>query len=202
MKTHIAFIALIIAWGLAAAAAGAFHALSLVPPLAGPLAIAFATVAFTVGVLKVPFLRGGMGALGLRRILAVHVGRFIGYYFIFLAARGRLPVEFAQRAGWGDVAAAVGALVLLLLAPGRLFRPLFVAWNWIGIADLLVAVGTAGWLGSTRPGSMAELAALPLALIPLWLVPMLIASHVFLLCARDLQAARGTGPRGPITPAL
>lgn len=175
------FVALIGSWGLAAGVAGAFHALARVPPQVTPFIIAGATAAFTAGVLRAGWLNEGMRSLGPRGILAAHLARFIGLYFIWLHSQGRLPGEFAERAGWGDVVAAAWAAVLLLLPGAGASRLALRAWNWVGLADLGVAVGTATWLSNTRPGSMAELAALPLALIPLWLVPMLIASHIYLL---------------------
>ncbi len=177
------FLALVASWGIAAGVAGSFHAMARVPPQAVPLVIAGATAAFTAGVLRPGSLREGMDSLGPRGILAAHLARFVGLYFIWLHARGRLPAEFAERAGWGDVVAASGAAVLLHLLGTRGFPLALRAWNWIGLADLVVAVGTATWLSNTRPGSMAELAALPLALIPLWIVPMLVASHIYLLRA-------------------
>ena len=180
----VRFASLVGTWGVAAAAAGALHALARVPPQLAPLIIAGATIAFTVGVLGNGWVNEGMRSLGLRGILAVHTLRFVGFYFLWLYSQGRLPREFAERAGWGDVVAAAGASLLLVLPRGRGFgRALFV-WNVVGLADLFLAVGTAGWLSTTRTGSMAEIAAFPLALIPLWLVPMLIASHVFLLRRR------------------
>lgn len=179
------FVALVAAWGVGAGVAGAFHALARVPPLLTPLMIAGMTAAFTAGVLRKGWLNAGMRSLGSRGILAVHLARFVGFYFVWLQAQGRLPREFAERAGWGDVVAAAAALILLLLPRGRWFRRALPAWNWFGLADLLIAVGTATWLSSSRPGSMAEITALPLALIPLWLVPLLMASHIYLMRAGD-----------------
>jgi hypothetical protein len=184
MAPNARFMVLVAAWGAAASVAGAPHALARVPPQAVPFAIAGATAAFTVGILGTGWLNAGMRSLGLRGILAVHLTRFIGLYFLWLHAQGRLPREFAERAGWGDVVAASGAAILLLLPRVRGFREAVLAWNVVGLADLVLAVATATWLNITRPGSMAEIATLPLALIPLWLVPMLVASHVFLMRAK------------------
>ncbi|MEO5959525.1 MAG: hypothetical protein ABIR80_10435, partial [Opitutaceae bacterium] len=104
-------------------------------------------------------------------------------YFLWLHTQGRLPAEFAHRAGWGDIVAAAGALALLGVRERERpwFRRALVTWNIFGAADLLMAVGTGGWLNTVRPGSMIELASLPLTLVPLFLVPVMLASHVFLL---------------------
>jgi hypothetical protein len=178
------FVALVGVWGVLAAAAGALHALARIPPQLTPCIIGVATLAFTAGVLGKGSMAEGMRSLGLRGILALHTIRFIGFYFLWLLAQGRLPREFAERAGWGDVVAAAGAAVLLVVPRGRGFGHALAAFNIVGLADLILAVGTAGWLSATRPGSMAEIAAFPLALIPLWLVPILVASHIYLLRRR------------------
>jgi hypothetical protein len=168
-------------WGITAAVAGAFHVLKRLPPLGGLITIAAATVAFSIAVLREGWLRDALRSIGVRRIVAFHIGRFIGFSFIWLQMKGSLPAEFAERAGWGDVVTAAGALVLIFFPDGPAFRRMLVAWNVFGLLDLIVAVGTAAWLSATRPGSMIEITGLPLALIPLWLVPMLMASHFFLL---------------------
>lgn len=187
---------LLLLWGLAAAAAGAFHLLPHLPPAAAPLLIGGLTVGFSVALARVGWLRSAAGALGIRTILAVHLGRFVGFYFLWLHAQGRLPVEFAERAGWGDIVAAAGALALLVWPEGPGFRRALLWWNFIGAADLLVAVGTAGWLTFTRPGSMTEIAGLPLALIPLWAVPVLLSSHIYLV--RQPRCSRDAAEPGPL----
>ena len=182
MKTPLLrLLALLAAWGLAATLAGAFHLFVHLPPVTVQLLVAVLGVGFSVSVARVGWLRDATARISLRVILAFHLVRFIGFYFLWLHAQGRLPVEFAQRAGWGDVAAAFGALALLFWPEGRGFWRVLIAWNILGAADLFLAVGMAGWLNTTRPGSMIEFAALPLTLIPLFAVPVLLASHVHLL---------------------
>ena len=182
MKTPLLrLLVLLAAWGLAATLAGAFHLFAHLPPVTVQLLVAALSIGFSVSVARVGWLRDATVRIGVRVILTFHLVRFIGFYFLWLHAQGRLPVEFAQRAGWGDVAATFGALVLLFWPEGNGFRRALIAWNILGAADLFLAVGTAGWLNTTRPGSMIELASLPLTLVPLWVVPMLLASHVYLL---------------------
>ena len=174
-------ILLLLLWGAAAVLAGALKMLGHLPSPAVPLLVASLTVGFSVGLVRIAWLRDAAAGVGVRAILAVHLVRFLGFYFLWLHAQGRLPVEFAQRAGWGDIAAAGGALVLLFCPEGKGFGRLVFWWNIIGAADLLVAVGTGGWLNLTRPGSMIELAMLPLTLVPLWVVPVLLSSHIYLV---------------------
>jgi len=182
MKTSSQRLVLLLAlWGLAAGAAGFGHLLQHLPPAAAQVSIAGLTVGFSLALARLGWLQEAAAVLDVRAILAAHLFRFVGIYFLWLHAQGRLPAEFAERAGWGDIAAATGALGLLFCPEGRGFRRVLFWWNLFGAADLVVAVGTAAWLTITRPGSMIEITQLPLVLIPLWAVPVILSSHLYLL---------------------
>ena len=174
-------LVLLLVWGSAAALAGSWHLLAQLPAPVVPLIIAGLMGGFSLALARVAWMQEAVGALGVRTIVAAHLIRFVGVYFLWLQTQGRLPAEFAQRAGWGDIVAAVGALALLFWPEGNGFVRAFFWWNLFGAADLLLAVGTGGWLNLTRPGSMIELSGLPLTLVPLWLVPVLLNSHIYLL---------------------
>jgi hypothetical protein len=175
------FLVIVGAWGLASAAAGASHILTRIPPPVMPLIVFGSAGALVAGLPRGRWVGAALGALGPRGILAVNLGRFVGVAFLWESAQGRLPEVFAERAGWGDIAAAAGALALLFWPDGPGFRRALVAWNVFGLLDLLVAVGTAASLAFARPGSMYAMTALPFCLIPFWIVPLLLAMHVFLL---------------------
>lgn len=168
-------------WGLAAAAAGAVHLLARLPAPLVPLLIAGLVVGLNLILWRTEWLTPAVQSLGLRALLCCHLFRFVGFYFIWLQTQGRLPAEFAERAGWGDVVAAAGALGLLFWPPGPVFRRALGIWNWLGMIDLFVAVGTATWLNLTRPGAMGEIGNFPLVLVPLWAVPLLMTSHLVLM---------------------
>jgi hypothetical protein len=188
---------IVVLWGAAACVAGAYHLLAHLP--APGVLIAVMTAAFYLSVLRVPWLGEAFRSLGLRGILVFHLGRFLGFYFLWLHAQGRLPAEFAFRAGWGDVVAAGGALALLFpWQDGPPFRRALAVWNWIGLLDLVVAVGTASWLSVTRPGSMLELSVLPLTLVPLYLVPLLVTSHLLLMRPDRVMASARRSPSGAL----
>jgi hypothetical protein len=179
MKSSVRrLVVLLLFWGLAAAVAGSVGLIAHLPSLVVPLSVLGMSVALSVALGRVRWLQDAIASIGVRTLLAAHLVRFIGAYFIWLYAQGRLPQEFAMRAGWGDIVAAAGAALLLAWPRSPSFRPALLIWNVIAMLDLFVAVGTAGWLNVTRPGSMAEIANLPLALVPLFFVPVLMASHV------------------------
>jgi len=178
MKTSpLPLLLLLALWGAAVTAAGSVHLLAHLPPFMLPVLVACLTAAFGRAVTRRGAVREALAGLSLRQILAANVLRFIGFYFLWLNLQGRLPKEFADRAGWGDIVAAAGALLLLFLPDGPFFRRALRVWNLLGLADLIVAVGTAGWLNITRPGSMIQVFGLPLVLVPLWLVPIYLIGH-------------------------
>src|SRR6266571_2768430 len=105
-------------------------------PFPGPQLIFLALFAATlVAATSVPALRAWVDARPLRTLIGINALRFIGITFLVLAARGQIAPVFAARAGWGDIATAVLALVLLAAGEPRtpLHRGLAHAWNAFGL---------------------------------------------------------------------
>ena len=181
---------LVIAWlALALVAGGTGFLVRL--PFPGPQLIFLGLFAATlVAVTVVPALRAWVDALPLRTLIGINAFRFVGITFLVLAARGEIDPVFAARAGWGDIATA--ALALILVAAGEprtpLRRGLTHTWNALGFLDLVVAVATATavTLQGSTPG-VAPVLYLPLVLIPTFVVPVFLASHVIIF--RRLRAA-------------
>lgn len=160
------------------------------PPGALPLPIAAAVsapvIAFLLALRLSRRFRQLVLSIDLRLTVGIQAWRFAGFGFLALYAYGVLPGMFALPAGIGDIAIGVTA-PWLLLALGR--RPrfaisrTFVAWNLLGVLDLVVAVCT-GVLGSVLalgvPGelTMRPMAELPLVLIPGFLVPVFVMLHL------------------------
>ena len=180
MKTPLGRLSfLLLGWALAVSVAGRFQFLLFLPPWAVPILVAGLTIGLTR--LLDGWLQPAVAELGVRRIVAVHLIRFVGAAFLWMQLQGRLPAEFAHRAGWGDIASAIGAGILLLWPAGRTFNRLLFAWNIFGALDLVVAMGTAGWFNVTQPGSMIEVSRFPLTLVPLFGVPVLLSTHWIML---------------------
>lgn len=173
--------ALLLAWFLAAVAFTASGQLArLRPPAPQLILLALTGAAIIAGATWSP-LRRWLAGVNLRQIVALHLTRFVGIYFLVLYGRGELPYAFAVLGGWGDIVVAAGALAIVLLVRDLLAsRGVVMVWNLIGLADILFVVATAARLAMTEPASMQRLLVLPLGLLPTFLVPLIIASHILL----------------------
>jgi hypothetical protein len=175
-------------------AGGAFVRPAGAPPLPILVGVTAPLVAFVAALWVVPGFRAFVLAADLPLITAIQGWRAGGLAFVALYAHGVLPGYFAWPAGLGDIAIGVTApWVMRGLIVRRSFAasPLFVVWNLLGIADLVVAVSMGG-LGSVLAAgagaiTTAPMAQLPLVLIPGYLVPLFIMLHVTAL----LQARAG-----------
>ena len=124
-------------------------------------------------------VRSWVDALPLRALIALHLCRFVGFYFLLLGNDGRLPRAFAFPASIGDIAVAFGALALVSSKLVR-SRWLVLAWNVVGLADIIAVVFNALRCGLRDWQSMAALRELPLGMLPTFFVPLILASHILL----------------------
>lgn len=171
-----------LAWLVVALALGGSGRLTQLHPPVPQLVLLGLTVALVVAGATLPGFRHWLAGLRLRQIVAFHLLRFVGIYFLILYSRGELPYAFAVPGGWGDIAVATGALILVFFVPDlATHRTSLLAWNLLGFADILFVVFTASRLALADPSSMEALLRLPLSLLPTFLVPLIIASHIYLL---------------------
>jgi hypothetical protein len=186
---------LISGWFLLSLVSSAWH-LYLNPAHRIGLAVAVAAVApiaiFSLWFASSVRFRQFALALDPRVLTWLQSWRILGVVFVILAAYGVLPALFALPAGYGDISIGVTAplVALWLAAPRR--RLGFIAWQVLGIADLVLAVGLGATAGLIRPESipMAAMTVLPLSLIPTFLVPLFLIIHVICIAqARSWQAA-------------
>lgn len=174
-------IAVLLAWFAAALLVGKSGLMThLQPPMPQALLLLLTAAVLTAS-WAVPSIKAWVGLLSFETLVAVHLTRFVGVYFLVLLGQGRLPRAFAIPCGWGDIAVAVGALGLLVFARPLATRRRFVStWNALGLLDILFVVVTAGRLARVDPLSMSELLRLPLSLLPTFVVPLVIASHAII----------------------
>jgi hypothetical protein len=109
-----------------------------------------------------------------RAIATLHSFRFFGLVFILPGVVGNLPASFAAFAAYWDL--ATGVLAMLALLTVRI-RPLFwafvVAFNLVGIVDILLDYYHATLVG--LPALAGQLSAA--YAIPILYVPVLMITH-------------------------
>jgi hypothetical protein len=173
------FLWVLVLWFLAACAAGVTGRVAMLHPPLPQVIIALLTAALiAAGVANAGF-REWLAEVNLRPIVALHVTRFVGFAFLEYAKRGLLPREFAVPAGWGDILVATVAINIVMFLPRPASKPwLLLAWNALGLADILNVVFTAARLAMADPASMRALMQFPMSVVPTFLVPLIIASHV------------------------
>lgn len=184
---------LVVAWSVRVDDPGSLTAIWILLSWGIPIAAMVAWFRFS------PRLRAALATrAGLWRLAAVETGRTIGVVFLFLHHRGDLPGLFAYPAAWGDVligvTAPAAAWVVFshfdeLVQAGSRWRRLFVAWNVVGIADMVMALGLGvahfpgvlQLVGGTPDTTM--FAQFPMALFPAFLVASATAGHFIMLDA-------------------
>ena len=134
-----------------------------------------------------PLLRTQARGDALRPLLLLHSFRFIGLAFLVKGVVApELPAAFAMPAAYGDLIAALLALVALAALRSGVGIPLVWAFNLWGTADLLYAFyqGNASGL---QPGMLQAT-----YFIRTFIVPLLLITHVLvflILVRRDSVAA-------------
>jgi hypothetical protein len=207
---RILLAALLTAWFVLVVLLGATLALDYrvgvgAPGLGAATALPVALICFAF--FAAPTVRAALFAIPLPVLVAANAARVLGVLFILLYAANRLPAPFAPAAGWGDVFVGLTAPPVAWLAwrYGARTRGLVLAWNLVGLVDLVDAIG----LGATSsPGPLqiftvspdsSLMTTLPWILIPCFLVPSFLALHIAIfyrlsgasasaLVARDRQA--------------
>lgn len=182
MKSYGKLVAgFVAAWFVFALTASAYHLFKNPNRIGVAVAIAATVpiVVFLVWVAASKEFRQFTLSLNPRVLAFIQSWRVLGAVFVLLEAQHVLPAVFALPAGYGDMAIGFTApLVALWLAVPR-HRAGFIAWQSLGILDLVTAVGlgvTAGLLDPSGP-PMVPLTVLPLSLIPTFGVPLFLILH-------------------------
>jgi hypothetical protein len=158
----------------------AFH-----PPIPLGLAVTLPILIFVLWYAVSPGFREFVLSLNPHNLTLVQTWRIGGMTFVVLYAYGILPGIFALPAGWGDFAIGITApFVAIYLAGNAERKASFIAWQLLGVLDLINAV-TLGVLASPAPvgilghGVTTEaMTVLPLSMIPTFAVPLLLILHI------------------------
>lgn len=122
-------------------------------------------------------------------LIGIQIYRILGIVFLTLYAQRLLPAEFALPAGYGDIAVGVAALPVAIwyAKHGPYARELAIAWNFMGIADLIIALTTGFFTSPSIIQIFAHeapnelITAYPLVMITIFAVPLAMLLHIFSL---------------------
>ena len=167
---------LALTWLLAVVVVARFGLLQGEFPVPQAILVVMAAV-FGFAVARVPAIHDPFWSCDIRWLVAFHITRLVGFWFISLYRQGRLPYDFAVKGGVGDITVAGLAILVLLIPREAGYRAAALqVWNVLGLADILFVVGTAVRLMLADRNSLDELRHLPMSL-PTFLVPIIIVTH-------------------------
>ena len=176
------------AWFVLVSVLGAVGAFGT-PPGTQPLPIFVGVVAPVIAFFLFfwlsPAFRHLVLSIDLRVATAIQAWRAAGLGFIALYVYHVLPGSFAWPAGLGDMAIGLTApwvVLALIRRPSFAASNVFVAWNVLGLLDLVDAVSTGALSSALATGAPGEIttspmAQLPLVLVPAYLVPIFVMLH-------------------------
>jgi hypothetical protein len=146
------------------------------------VSIAFSLIAWGIVTARYiwPELRLRQRAEALRPLLILHSFRFIGLAFLVPGVVSPdLPSAFAHSAAYGDIGAAILALLSLLLLPSA--AGVGTAWifNLWGTADLLNAFYQANHAGLLA-GQLGATFFIPTVIVPILLITHALAFRILL----------------------
>ncbi len=174
---------------IALAAVGVFDVPPHEAPLSTLIAIAVPVFAFVGAMLFVPNMRRLAMSLDPVLLTEFQAWRIVGGLFLAVYAFGHLPGVFALPAGLGDVAVGLAAPFMawsLRTRPQFITSRRFRIFNYLGIADFVIAVTTGVAAREQIPGLVDQVTTgpmgqLPLVLIPTVAVPMFFILHLIVL---------------------
>jgi hypothetical protein len=146
------------------------------------VSVAFSFIAWGIVTARYlwPKLRVRQRADALRSLLMLHSFRFIGLAFLVPGVVSPdLPSAFAQSAAYGDIIAAILAVLALISLPSA--AGVVIAWifNLWGAADLLNAFYQANRAG-LLPGQLGAVYFIPTFVVPLLLITHGLAFRILL----------------------
>ena len=113
-------------------------------PLFFPFIVfSFIVLFFTLKFLyRLPILQKIADSIPVHWLVGIQVFRFMGIGFLSFYSLGLIPGEFAIPTGWGDVFVGITAVpvAFLLWMKQSFAKQLAIWWNYLGIADLCLAI--------------------------------------------------------------
>ncbi len=168
---------------------GVFDVPASEPALPTLIALAVPVALFFAAMLISPALRAYAVSIDPVLLTEFQAWRILGGLFLAVYAFGHLPGFFAWPAGLGDVAVGIAAPYMawrLRTDPQFLASARFRMFNYLGLADFVVAFSTGIAARNAIPGFVDQVTTtpmgqLPLVLIPTFVVPAFIILHLISL---------------------
>lgn len=182
-------------WGAAGLTLAASGVIGALPRPAVPLLIWSPVIALVVAYRASAAVRAFVASLDLRALVLYHLVRVVfGALFLMEMRAGNLPAAFAKLAGPGDIFAGVLAVPAAFFATrsDRTSRALLLAWNTLGLLDILAVFLTAQRLIFVvgDPQLFRTFQRMPYATLPLLVVPLVLVTHLVIFLR--LRAPRNT----------
>lgn len=158
------------------------------------LVLGYLATGLCFAVYVLPKLRSMAAFDAHRAIATLHSFRFFGLVFVLPGVVGaNLPPGFATFAAYGDFATGVLAiLALLTVRISPLFWAFVVAFNLVGVADLIGDYYHAIQLGlPERAGELGAMYAIPILYVPVLMITHVVA--FYLLVRPHAKAAPALG---------
>lgn len=156
------------------------------------VSIGFSTIAWAMLIARTiwPELRRRNRAEALRPLLMLHSFRFVGLAFLVPGVVSPdLPGAFAKSAAYGDVVAAILALLALIMLPSAAGIGMAWIFNVWGAADIVNAFYQANHAGLLA-GQLGAAYFLPTLVVPLLMVTHGLAFRVLLQAEGGAPAKR------------
>ena len=134
------------------------------------------------GVYILPRLKSMDLVAAQRAIATLHSFRFFGLVFILPGVIGNLPASFTTFAAYWDLATGVLAILALLTVKTRpLFWLFVVAFNLVGVIDLILDYYHAVRVGlPALAGQLGATYAIPIIYVPLLMITHVVAFYLLL----------------------
>jgi hypothetical protein len=182
-RLAIVIIAVWFVFSLWASAAHVFKQSAAAPPIALGISVAVPLFAFWVWFKASAGFREWALSLDPQALTIVQSWRIAGFAFVALYVYGILPGIFANSAGWGDIFIGLTAPWVALKLTDPRHRSAFIAWNVLGMLDLVtaVALGTTSRLINAGGLAADAMTVLPLSIVPTFLVPLFFIMHIIVI---------------------
>ena len=174
---------------------------AIIPPIA--VTVLTPVVVFLMAYALSVRFRSFVFAQDVRTLTALQLWRVVGFTFLALYSFEVLPGLFVWPAGLGDVAVGLGAAFVVTKLdrnPDYVRSRGFIRFQFLGLLDFVIALGTAALSSGTFPGlitnglTSAALDVWPLNLFPSFIVPGFIILHLATLL--KVRHARQQGLSG------